>query len=259
MISSATLQIQKSVIYALLLREMKTRFGVFRLGYVWTILEPAAAMAVLISIRLLRTMHTGAGIDTAVFFMTGLLPFFMFRHIVGQLMTGVTSNQGLFSYRQVKAFDPLIARFLLEGVIYLLVYVLFWVVLTLFGFNTSIHDPLGLIFVSLLLYLFSFGLGVTFCVLYTLYEEARKYLPIIMTPLLFISAVFFPMKIVPKEYWGWLLWNPIMHAMELSRARFFVSFTTTAGSLLYLCVSTIAVTVLGLSLYWVNRRQLVSR
>jgi capsular polysaccharide transport system permease protein len=254
------IQIQKSVVYALLLRELQTRFGRFRLGYIWTLLEPGLLLGVLISIRVFRSLHKDyPGIDTAVFFMVGLVPFFMFKKIVTQLMSGVTANQGLLNYRQVKAIDPLIARFFIEGIVYLIVYLLFWTVMTMLGLDTSIRDPLGLIFIYIVLYLFSFGLGVTFCVIFTLYEESRKILPIIMHPLMIISAVFFPMQIVPKEYWGWLLWNPLVHVMELSRERFFVSFRTTAGDPLYLGLCTLGVMVLGLSLYWVSRKELVTR
>jgi capsular polysaccharide transport system permease protein len=257
---SKSFQIQRSVIFALMMRELKTRFGVYRLGYVWTLLEPALLISVFISIRAFRALHRDfPGIDTPVFFLTGIVPFYMFKDIISRLMGGITANEGLFNYRQVRAIDPLIARFLLEGVIYLFVYILFWTVMTLFGLNTTIHDPLGLMLIYLVLYLFSFGVGVIFCILYTMYEEARKILPIILHPLLFISAVFFPMQIIPKQYWGWLLWNPLVHVMELSRERFFVSFRTTAGDPVYLGVCTIAALALGLSLYWAGRKELVSR
>ncbi|WBA82901.1 hypothetical protein [Endozoicomonas sp. GU-1] len=36
----SSLQIQWAVIHALMVREMKTRFGDYRLGYAWALLEP---------------------------------------------------------------------------------------------------------------------------------------------------------------------------------------------------------------------------
>jgi len=40
-------QIQKSVVFALFLRELKTRFGAYKFGYVWLLLEPMAHVIVL--------------------------------------------------------------------------------------------------------------------------------------------------------------------------------------------------------------------
>lgn len=38
-------EVQKVTVEALFLREIRTRFGKFRLGYLWAILEPSAAFA----------------------------------------------------------------------------------------------------------------------------------------------------------------------------------------------------------------------
>ena len=40
-----SLAIQRRVIWSLFLRELKTRFGKFRLGYIWALLEPLTQMA----------------------------------------------------------------------------------------------------------------------------------------------------------------------------------------------------------------------
>ncbi len=42
------LEVQQAVIKALFMREIKTRFGKYRLGYLWAVLEPAAHLMVLV-------------------------------------------------------------------------------------------------------------------------------------------------------------------------------------------------------------------
>ncbi|HDR2511236.1 TPA: ABC transporter permease, partial [Enterobacter roggenkampii] len=44
------LEVQQAAVKALFLREIKTRFGKYRLGYFWAILEPAAHLLVLLAI-----------------------------------------------------------------------------------------------------------------------------------------------------------------------------------------------------------------
>jgi capsular polysaccharide transport system permease protein len=247
------------VIFALFLREIKTRFGKFRLGYVWAFLEPVLHVAIIVTIMGVRKMRSHyPGMDTPVFLLTGIVPFFMFRHIVAQLAGAIDANQGLFNYRQVKPMDTMLTRVLLEGLIYLVVYVVLMIIVTLLGFRTSIADPLGLIMIYFALFCFSFGMGVFFGVLNTIYEEAKKILPIILQPLYFLSAVLFPMRMVPIEYQPWLTWNPILHFMEVSRSSFFATYNTTTGSLLYIVISTVLMVSLGLLFYWVKRRELVA-
>ena len=256
---SKSFRIQRSVIFALFFRELKTRFGKYRLGYVWAFLEPIAHVSVLVAILGLRKMRTHyPGMDTPVFLLTGIVPFFMFRHIVTQLAGTMDANQGLFIYRHVKPMDAMITRLLLEGLIYLIVYVLLMGAAALLGYNTSIRDPLGLIGIYFIFYLFSFGMGVFFSVMNTINEETRKILPLILQPLYFISAVLFPMKIIPPQYHSWFVWNPIVHVMELSRVSFFATFHSTAGNFFYLLMSSLIMIALGLSLYWVKRRDMVA-
>ena len=43
-------EVQKVTVEALFLREIRTRFGKFRLGYLWAILEPSAHLLILLGI-----------------------------------------------------------------------------------------------------------------------------------------------------------------------------------------------------------------
>lgn len=47
-------EVQKVTVEALFLREIRTRFGKFRLGYLWAILEPSAHLLILLGIFGLR-------------------------------------------------------------------------------------------------------------------------------------------------------------------------------------------------------------
>jgi capsular polysaccharide transport system permease protein len=91
-------------------------------------------------------------------------------------------------------------------------------VVGMFGEIFSITSILTLILTWSLLVIFAFGIGLIFMVLGKTFPETEKFLPIMLKPLYFISCVMFPLHAVPKEYWPYLLWNPIIHAVELSRS-----------------------------------------
>lgn len=256
--SRSSFQIQRDVVFALFIRELKTRFGVYRLGYFWAVLEPVIHIAIILAIFGIRSKKVIPGIDVPVFLITGFVPFFMFRNIVNKVMSAVDANKGLFSYRQVKPLDAMIARTMLEGIIYLFVYILLLFSVSLCGYEVKIHDPLGLMAIYALLYLFSFGLGIVFCITGSLYNESKKFISIIMHPLYFISAVLYPMSIIPEKYQPYLSWNPLVHVMELSRTSFFSSFNTRVGDAFYLCAWTLVTLMLGLSLYRTNNERVLA-
>lgn len=83
-----------NVIYALFFRELKTRFGKNRyLGYIWVVGEPMSVVLLVTIIgTVIREYHhqiMPEGISIFMFLISGIMPFFMFRSIVTQLMNGI--------------------------------------------------------------------------------------------------------------------------------------------------------------------------
>ena len=111
-------EVQKVTVEALFLREIRTRFGKFRLGYLWAILEPSAHLLILLGIFGYIMHRTMPDISFPVFLLNGLIPFFIFSSISKRSVGAIEANQGLFNYRPVKPIDTIIARALLETLIY---------------------------------------------------------------------------------------------------------------------------------------------
>lgn len=113
----------------------------------------------------------------------------------------------------------------------------------------SINNIPTLIFTWTLLTIFSFGIGLIFMVLGNAFPETEKFLPIVLKPFYFISCIMFPLHAVPKEYWPYLLWNPIVHVVELSRESVVVGYNSDGVSLNYLALLALVSIFLGLVAY----------
>ncbi|HGY9073007.1 TPA: ABC transporter permease, partial [Escherichia coli] len=113
--------------------------------------------------------------------------------------------------------DTIIARTLLESFIYVYVYVFLMFIIWLAGEYFQIIRPLQLIGAWSLLIVLSYSIGVIFMVIGKKSPEMQKILPILIKPLYFISCIMFPLHAIPKQYWSYLLWNPLIHVVELSR------------------------------------------
>ena len=109
------LALQGRVVWALVLREMRTRFGHSRLGYAWALGEPVVFILVLSALKSAAGGGVSAlGTSIPVFFFTGIVPFLMFRRTTQQLGSAISANRALLNYPPVRPVDTLIARALLE-------------------------------------------------------------------------------------------------------------------------------------------------
>lgn len=254
------LEIQRAVLFALFVRELKTRFEGSWAGVLWVLVEPLGY--VLIMTAIFGSLHRAFSPSIAypVFLVTGMLPFFLFRNVAFRLMEAVDANLGLFAYRQVKPMDAIVSRALLELVLMSMVYALTLAVLMGLGHDVLPARPLELIGTSALLVLLAFSLGLFLAVATHGAPRVRAFVRVTRAPLYFLSGVVFSVRALPDELRWWLLWNPVLHLMELMRGCFFASYPVlpeaNAG---YVAGFALTFLVLGLCMYRVRRRQLISQ
>lgn len=252
--------IQREVWFALFLREVKARIGGQWTGILWSLFEPLAHVAIIaVVIGLLRDRYV-AEADYAVYLVTGLVPFFLFRHLTMRLMEGVRANRGLFAYRQVKPLDTLLSRATLEILINLVVYAISLGVLGWWGYAVMPADLLEVLAVHGMLALLGTSLGVMLAVLSHDRERLRAFVGVTMMPLYITSGVIFPLSVVPEPYLSWLMWNPLAHLVDLSRDGFFARHVPLPGvSMLYPVLFALTLCAFALALYRVERLRLVTR
>ena len=112
--SRSSWQIQKAVLKALLIRELKTRFGQYRLGIVWALLEPLMQMMFFMAMFYFQERTSVGGLALPVFLATGLVPFFYFNKVISQAMQSARIRTCLFTGRCGIRF---FCRFILEAAI----------------------------------------------------------------------------------------------------------------------------------------------
>jgi capsular polysaccharide transport system permease protein len=252
-------EVQRAVLFALLLREMKARVGGQWVGAVWTLFEPLAHMLILVTVLDFMRGIVSATAEYPVFLVTGLIPFFLFQNLVMRLMDGIEANRGLFSYRQVKPIDTLASRAAVEGLMNLLVYASTLALLGWLGFHVMPARPLEMLGVNMLLILFGASLGLLTAVLSYDRPRLRSFIRMAFLPLYFASGTIFSLDMLPSRYIDILLWNPVLHLIALSRYSFIVDYVPLPGvNVLYPLLWMLSCLALGLSLYRAKRQQLLS-
>ncbi|MER2493325.1 ABC transporter permease [Catenovulum sediminis] len=241
--------VMRDVTFALFLREIKTRFGAFRLGIFWALAEPMAHVLIFSVIFGVRAREGFGGVETPIFIYTGIMPFLLFQNLFNQCKNACKANQGLFHYRYVKPINTFIARSILETGIFLftsacLLALFFWV-----GYQVAINDILYCFMIVFLLIVLSASLGMIGAFMVDFFPESDKILSIAMKPMMFISGIFFTLDMIPPQYHVYLIWNPVLHAVELFRTGFIQYFETAHASLFYLFVCSLTSLFIALRLY----------
>jgi capsular polysaccharide transport system permease protein len=233
-------------VHALLMRELKTRFGANRLGYFWALFDPIMQAAVIGLLFTFIGRSSLVGVPVALFIISGILPFQFFSQLLPQLSAAVQANKNLLSYKQVTAIDPILTRILIETATFIIVYTIILSFMAWLGLDVFPDDILALIAASTLLLILGIGIGLLLCSAITFWKDTGKILQIILRPMFFISGIFFCATMIPSQYWYLFSWNPIFHIIELSRDALFDSYTTPIGDWVF--VSKVSFISLGLGL-----------
>jgi len=255
------LEIQRAVLFALLMRELKTRFGGKLVGLFWVLFEPVANIYILLFIRgVMRTRILGPTIEYPVYHVVAMIPYFVFRSCWFRTMEAVSGNAGLFAYRQGKPMDAMIARAGLESYIYGGVFLIVLSTLAWFGMKYLPDDPLLFAECWVINIFLGFGLGEVCMVLTHGKPNAKTFVRLMSMPLYLLSGILLPLKQFPPDVQYWLMFNPTANLVEWERKAYYTEYTVVPGaSLGYAMMFALVLCAAGHVLGRLNRLKLLRR
>lgn len=241
--SSAAVQFR--VLFALLMREMTTRYGRRAGGYVWAVLEPVGTVAILTFIFSAIARHPPLGQSFAMFFGVGYMVFHFYADISRGVSAAVSSNKALLAFPRVTILDAILARLILH-----LVTTLFVSSTVLIALAWATGEPLSVdlkaIFTAIALSAaIGFAVGLLNCSLFIYSPTWQTTFGIINRPLFLISGIFFLYENLPSsvQYLAW--WNPLIHVTSIMRAGFYANYDATFSSPIYVVIFICLVLFIG--------------
>jgi capsular polysaccharide transport system permease protein len=242
------LRLQGIVIWALMMRELHTRYGRDNLGFLWLIAEPFIFCLGVVLIWIATRAPHQHGVSIIAFVITGYLPLILWRHIVFKSVHCFRANAHLLYHRQVRMLDLLLARIILElfgtFIAYLIIGFAFWAV----GLYEWPRDP-GRFLAgwSLMLY-FAASLGLILGSLTEMQEWTEKLIGPATYFMLPISGMFFMVDWLPYKLRQYIVLMPTVDAYELIRGGQFGASVHIYYNLPYVLYVCSALTWLGLAM-----------
>lgn len=237
---------QFRVISALILRDMRTRFGHTFFGYVIMVIWPLSHLLTLMVTYLFTRALIPIGTSAPVFLGTGILPYILCLYPARMIAMSVFQNQPLLYFPIVKSFDVIIARSILEIITAFWVVVLFCLILYVFDVDIfPVYPEEALLAIAATIY-FSFSMGFISAVIYKLTRAWIVVLIVAQIGMYFVSGALFVPSALPEATQYWISWNPLLHCVEWLRAAYYDGYNYGLLSRQYLIGFSTALLCLGM-------------
>jgi len=244
---------------ALVLREMSTSYGRKPGGYLWAIIQPAGTILVLAFAFSLLQRSPALGTSFILFKATGLLIFQMFRTTEKTVSAALSYSSSLLVYPGVTWIDAITARFLLNGLVAIIVTLLILSGDILIEQLWLIYDWTMIVQAVFLTLILTLGVGVLNCYLEERFEIYSNFWNILTTPLMLASGIIVLYDDLPSFAQKVLWYNPLVHVVGMMRAGFYSTYHPQYISVTFVLLCGLVPLVLGLLLLRRHHRDLLTR
>jgi len=249
--------IQWRVIYALLMREILTRYGRHNIGFLWLFVEPMLFTTGVTVLWTLADAVHGSSLPIVAFALTGYSSVLLWRNMPARCIGAIEPNLALMYHRNVRVIDVFFARLLLEAggaTISFIVLSLFYIYI---GWMEPPEDVLTVALGWLLLAWFGASLAMLLGVL----AEKSEIVDRLWHPASYIlfplSGAAFMVDALPPAAQKYVLYVPMVNGVEIVREGYFGDHIHAHYDLPYLVVFCVALTVLALSQVATVNREIV--
>jgi hypothetical protein len=153
-----------------------------------------------------------------------MLVFRAFTSIVSRSLSAITANRALLAYPPVKPVDIILARILLEIMVFFIVWVIFFTLLAATSQQKVIVHADRFAEAVAALILLSTSVGMFNAVMAALSPAWERVWPFVRLPLLFFSGIFYVPILTPPWMQSVLYWNPLLHCVEWLRTATYLTY-----------------------------------
>lgn len=244
---------------ALILREMSTRYGRTPGGFLWSILEPLAAVLFLSVGFSLVLRSPDLGTSFLLFFATGYMPFDTYQAISNTTARALGFSKPLLKYPSVTWIDAILARFILNSLTSIVITILLiGGILIAIDSRTAIDMAPAIEAIALAM-LLGLGVGTINCVLSGLFPLWAIIWSVITRPLFLASGIFFLYDTMPPLAQKILWYNPLIHIVGLMRTAFYPTYTAAYINVTFVILVALTLLTFGLILMGRFHRVILNR
>lgn len=206
----------------LVLRDLSSRYKGTVLGVVWLILQPLLVVVVYSFVfSVIMKVRIPGGVDNpyyfAIYLMAALMPFTAFQESVTTSSGVLFVNSSLLQKSTFPAFlfplVPIFSTVVTEVIALVLIIVAAAFLLDLVSSHLYFLPLLVLVRLAL-----SLGFGYFLAILSVFVQDLRQALGFLLTILMFMTPIVYPIEMVPEQFRFFNDCNPFYHLLDAYRA-----------------------------------------
>jgi ABC-type polysaccharide/polyol phosphate export permease len=211
------------VIWALILREIITRYGRHNIGFLWLFVEPMLFTLGVAALWTVAGLHHGSDLPIIAFALTGYSTVLLWRNMPSRCVGAIAPNSALMYHRNVRILDIFLSRVTLEAI----GATISFVVLSLIFIAAETMSPPEDALTVALGWLLTAWFGASLAMFLGALAEQTELVEKIWHPaayLLFpLSGAAYLVEALPPAFQEVVLWLPMVHGTELIREGYFGS------------------------------------
>lgn len=237
-------------------RDIVTVYKQTILGPLWYFIQPLfTAITFTIIFNNVAGIKTGA-IPPFLFNLAGIIVWNYFTSCLNETSDTFKKNANIFGKvyfpRVIMPMATVITNLVKLG-IQMLIFIGFYVYFLIQGMeNTLDYKILFFPFLVVIMGLMGLGLGMIISSMVTKYRDLTFLVSFGVQLLMYVSAVMYPMALIKEKLpqLGWLIeYNPLAYVVETARYILLNEGTISIGGLIYTCVITVLLFLLGLIIF----------
>lgn len=217
------------------------------LGIFWTILNPLLMMALFTII--FSTLFSRNIDNFPVYFLCGWCLFHFFTASVGSSMTVLKRNKNILQKTPAPKYIFVLGAIIAEFLNLLIMFglLLCIIIITHAPIYWSLI-PLSLIPVASLICIVT-GLGLMFSIICVYYSDVQHLWGVLSMMLMYASAIFYPMTMVPEPFYSYLILNPLYWVINQFRCFIYHGIVPEIGYIINLVLISLIILVIGIIIF----------
>jgi len=228
-------------------RDIKIRYRRSVLGIFWSFLNPLLYMIVLTLI--FSTFFHNNIENYPVYLLTGRIVFDFFAQGSKAAMLSIRRNASIIKKVYIPKYMYALSSVLSNLVTFGFSIIILLAVMLVTHASFTLYILLAILPIILLL-MFTIGAGLLLAAVTVFFRDIEHLYKVFLTLLMYGSAIFYPIQIVPENYRIFFELNPIYAIITLFRDSFLYGKMFEPNVLLYAAATSIVIFIVGIGVFY---------
>ena len=217
------------------------------LGILWTVLSPLLMMALFTII--FSTIFSRNIENFPVYFLCGWCLFMFFNASITSSMDSLKGNKHILQRtpapKYVFILGSIISEFLNFIIMFVILVVVMFITRAPFYFPTLLFSIIPIISLIIMVC----GLGFMLSIVCVYYTDVRHLWSVISLMVMYASAIFYPMSIIPDPYRQYLILNPLYWAIDQFRCCLYGGIIPQVNYMINLLLLSLIIFIFGIIIF----------